>query len=519
MRALIWLYMTRFKAGIRNLYSKPGSAIFITLLFLFYGALFIISFLNRQQQPATAGMFTTHTAIMIGLGIIFFMTFLILIQKRKALFLEGDAYYLFSGPFNRSQIMRFLMLQSVVGSLLGSLFSIIMMVFVGQADFSLIFWLLAFIAFALINYFFTILYHYVYLLSIQNIRYKRIPLFVLIALIFIVVAIFMVPLSQHRYDFAAAGVSFINSSIFYAVPFFGWAKLLLLAYLNHDYIWMLLGMLLLVIANGLLYIAVSRYKGDFVEKAMQDAQEFTAVYKEIRAGKRSSFKDKKIHQVHLNFKRGAAAIYSKNMLLMRKTNSFITISDILIIAIYFAITMIFKLSFGFFVYLIAFWLFSVVQRADFMQDMKNYQIYLIPDKPFKKLLYVMMPIFLKLNVQVFVIILISKVGFALRMQSAIQYYILFVGYLCVFLSGTVLSMRIMKSRSSRLIENLVQMLLILVTAIPSLIVTVLLIISGISIQFDSFVIAIVSFVMNILISFAILYGCRSMMNGREISSE
>lgn len=44
-------------------------------------------------------------------------------------------------------------------------------------------------------------------------------------------------------------------------------------------------------------------------------------------------------------------------------------------------------------YMMMFWLFTIVQNSDFMKDMNNYQIYLIPDHPLKKLLCVLLPTF------------------------------------------------------------------------------------------------------------------------------
>src|SRR5699024_12255236 len=41
------------------------------------------------------------------------------------------------------------------------------------------------------------------------------------------------------------------------------------------------------------------------------------------------------------------------------------------------------------------WLFMMMQTSDLVGELKNYQIYLIPDKPYKKLIAVMIPTFMK----------------------------------------------------------------------------------------------------------------------------
>lgn len=520
MKALIWLFFTRFKANLRHIFSKPSSAIITCIIILTYGGLFIGMLANPKISFSLGSITTLNTTVLVGLGTTFLMISIILLQKRKALFMESDAFYLFSGPFKRSQIMKFLMSQTIVSALICGAISLFMMVVLGQSlemPFSFLF--LAFICFSLIYYFFTTLYYYVYLLSIKDDKYKHIPVIVIILLTVFVLGIYMIPLTQHNFNFQAAGMDFINSKIFYAVPFFGWTKMFLISYMEHEVLWMLVGLGVLGASCYAIYAAMCRYQGDFVEKAMQDAEEFTALYKEARAGKRASMSDKKIRNVQSKFKEGAAAIYTKNMLIMRKTNTFIQISDVIVIGCYLAITLFMGLDFSFFMYMMMFWLFSVVQNSDFMRDMNNYQIYLIPDKPFKKLLYVMSSIFIKLFIQLSVVMILCIFIFSLQLQTAIQYYVTLLGYLCVFLSGTVLSLRLLKSRNNKFMENLLRMFIIIAAAIPgSVLIGILAMSQALTMQWLA-VISILSLCMNIVISLLIVYACRSMMNGRELKSE
>ena len=67
---------------------------------------------------------------------------------------------------------------------------------------------------------------------------------------------------------------------FYWVPLFGWIKMILVSYIASSWGLMLLGIGLLLISCMAAYLLLCGYKGDFVERAMQDAQEFTALYKD-----------------------------------------------------------------------------------------------------------------------------------------------------------------------------------------------------------------------------------------------
>ena len=66
-------------------------------------------------------------------------------------------------------------------------------------------------------------------------------------------------------------------------------------------------------------------------------------------------------------------------------------------------------------------------------------------------------------------------------------------------------------------ENFMRMIIMLIGSIPSaiIIVVIYLIVGSRAIIWGSYV----SLIMNFAVSFLILYGCRNMMNGRELKSE
>ena len=227
------------------------------------------------------------------------------------------------------------------------------------------------------------MYYYVYLLSIQKDSYRHIPAIAALLYVLMVAAVYGMVVLQNDFALTGSGTLFLNTELFYWVPLFGWIKMILVSYIASSWGLMLLGIGLLLISCMAAYLLLCGYKGDFVERAMQDAQEFTALYKDVRAGKRDGMSDRKIHEVKASFRSGAMAIFSKNVLLLRKSNDYIRWTDVMTIGIYLVITLIMDMGFGFFMYMMMFWLFTIVQNSDFMKDMNNYQIYLIPDHPLK----------------------------------------------------------------------------------------------------------------------------------------
>ena len=62
---------------------------------------------------------------------------------------------------------------------------------------------------------------------------------------------------------------------------------------------------------------------------------------------------------------------SKNILLMRKTNSFISVSDLISIGIYIAVTIAVDVGFGMFIYMMVIWIFSSLQNSDLSKKLSN----------------------------------------------------------------------------------------------------------------------------------------------------
>ena len=170
-----------------------------------------------------------------------------------------------------------------------------------------------------------------------------------------VAAVYGMVVLQNDFALTGSGTLFLNTELFYWVPLFGWIKMILVSYIASSWGLMLLGIGLLLISCMAAYLLLCGYKGDFVERAMQDAQEFTALYKDVRAGKRDGMSDRKIHEVKASFRSGAMAIFSKNVLLLRKSNDYIRWTDVMTIGIYLVITLIMDMGFGFFMYMMMFW--------------------------------------------------------------------------------------------------------------------------------------------------------------------
>ena len=124
MKTLFYLWYLKTKGTIRNLMKKPSSAIFTVFVVLLYGFIFVSLFMFKDKNPMiiTTGL---HTSILILIAFLALMLFSTLMSSKKALFYGEDAYFLFSGPFTRKQIMAYLTFQTVIQAIMLGFFAMI----------------------------------------------------------------------------------------------------------------------------------------------------------------------------------------------------------------------------------------------------------------------------------------------------------------------------------------------------------------------------------------------------------
>lgn len=518
MKSLFTLWLLKIKGTIRNLFKRKISGIFTIIMILCYGLMFISLFTADSGQIMTAGNIDVHMSILLLIGFLALMLFSTLMQSKKALFYGEDAFYLFTGPFTRKQIMSYLTFQTIIQSLMLGLFAqFILAVFIGSVSFSPIFIILTYFASTITILIFLILTDYLYVLSIGDDRYriysKLIPS-IIIGFVVIIIIVLYIQTGSYQTLFS----DFVQSDIFYIVPVFGWLKLALIAYVEHNYLLVLLGFGLLVGTLVLVYLFFINYKGDFYEQALQDSLDLSKRVKQARAGNQDALRNVKVKKnVSSKFKQGAYAIMSKNILIMKKTNNFINITDLISIGIYMIVTIIIDIGFGMFIYMMVIWVFSLLQTSDLSKELKNYQIYLIPDKPFNKLLAAIIPTFIKIFVIAAISFVLMGIYYHESVKMILSYLVNILGYTSIFISGSVLSLRILKSRSSAVFENFMRMIVMVVSAIPSAVVLIMIYRIGGSnaVLIGSYI----TLVMNFIISLLILFGCRNMMNGRELKSD
>lgn len=523
MKSLFYLSLFKIKGIIRNQFRTPASALITICLIVLYGGLVILAFVSSSGNPQAKGTVDTNTAVLLGIGMTAIFAFTVMLNKRKALVYDTDAYYLFAGPYTRKQINAYILLQSLrQGVLYGLLGCYMIAMFSMNGYFTIPYFLVCFADLTLMLFFFLLLTDYIYMWGLVNEKYKKWNYLPVTVVVICTALVFFWSVHQSEYDLKNGFFLFASSRQFYLVPFFGWTKWAIDSFLQGKYFFSLGGTGLLLLCSLIIVFFFLRFDKDITEQAVADAEEASAFLRRAKAnGGRARIEDGKVKKVKGEFAPGAKAVLSKNMLIMRKTGNFLRKQDVAIIVLYFVISMLVLPDnvFYMFCYMMIIWLFTLIQDSDLLRDLNNYQIYLIPDSPLKKLIYAMIPAYLKIGIIMSVSVIFAGIFTRMTPPDIFQYLIMLLGYSLIFVAGTVLSVRILRSRANVMLESFLRMLIILAAAVPSLAIgLVIALFTGIY-QDSALMMGVftaVSLVMNILVSLAIIIACQGMMNGREV---
>lgn len=521
MKSLIYLSLLKLKGNIRNLFRTWTSGIVTALMILLYGGLVVMVFVNSSAYVPETMKLSTNIAILAGLGMTGLMSITVLTNPRKALVFDTDAYYLFAGPYSRKQVNGFILCQTLLQSLIYGLLGCFMMAMLSMdGHFSIPLFLVSLVMFSMTFSIFLLITDYIYMWTLVDRKYNKWNYAAAAVILLAAGSVLFVSMHRSGYEWKNGLMDFALSKDFYYIPFFGWAKWVLNSFLEGNYGAMLPGFLLLLACDTVLVVLFLRFKADIVEQAVKDAEEVSEYMKKTKAnGGFAQSERKKVKKIKGEFPEGAKAIFTKNFLVMRKTGNFLRKQDLFIIVFYFVISYISAPKNGrfyMFCYMMVIWLFALLNDAQLLGDLKNYQIYLIPEKPLKKLVYAILPAYIKVAIIISVSVIFSGIFNKMALISVVQYLVMLLGYGMIFIAGTVLSVRILKSRTNVMAENMLRMLIVVVSAIPSTLIGVLVFVFMQDMDILMTVMSVTTLIMNFVISVLIIIVCQGMMNGKEL---
>lgn len=525
MEALTYLFFTKIKGTIRNIFSNAVSGIITFLGLLFVVFLTVMIFATKDELGEVVSISDVHSLIMMYLGVMFFFSGVLFLQKRTALVYKADANYIFSGPFTRKTVLNYLLVDSVKGSVLYALFAVFYLcMFAGYLPaVTPMFVVISFVTSILLLFLMLGIITYLYLLEVTNPHAKQIKVGFIICLAVIVLMLFAKNFLASPSDIQAAVAAFLEDPLFYFVPLFGYTKLCLIGFVEGNVAKFIAGLSLDILAAVILWILIVNVKGDFYEKVMDDAEWADEVRAQSKLGKTKDDMNKKLSEVKdAEFRSGAAAIASKNMLELRKTRNWLRKQEAFLMLFYLALAFFMGMDYTFFQYYILIILLMSANTDFIVQDLKRHYIYLIPDKPFKKIMYLIQPMILKMGIMVLFGLTVGFVAFRPSIVEYIMSILNILSYGVMFTAGSIWSIRLLKSGNNVFAEQMIKMLVILAACIPAVIASIaVVLLSGDAVSYDMLmsIVSVASVICNGVVGFLFIYFAKDMMNGANIMAD
>ena len=98
----------------------------------------------------------------------------------------------------------------------------------------------------------------------------------------------------------------------------------------------------------------------------------------------------------------------------------------------------------------------------------------------------------------------------------LNWLVMILGYVMILISGTVLSVRLLGSRTNAYAENLLRMVIVAGAAVPSALAGILLFFLCRNLALVMALISAATLIMNLAVTVLILVCCQGMMNGKEL---
>ena len=509
MSSIFYLAFLRAKGKVRRAYSSFGSGVLTTISIIVM--LLVALFFATNKPPITMRM-PFNMAIGAYLGFIFIMAAAIFMQKHEALIESVDAHNLISGPYTTRDLIIYGSLTSLSNVALYTFISFgylgMMMLPLSMAkNFDYFYVLLVSCLMYLTVFSF---YDMLYIRFMTNKHRVLIRRSIIITLALIVAAIFAYYyLINGGNEFEHIISEFIDSDLFSLVPIFGWGKYSMIMMHRGETLPALISLFGIILVNIVIIGLTVNTKEIDVEVLIDDSEKIENIKKNANNNIYANLEAKSIKNV--SFKTGASAISSRLFVEMRKTRSFITTQEIVFVIMYLAISIFDGFDFAFYSRYILIILFIITNSANYNDELKHHYIYLIPDKPIKKLIALILPTIFKLT-----IVIIATLTFGIILKpTAIEFVSAFIevmGYGLLFVSANIWSLRILKQGNNPVANQFIKMLLIVVASLPSIILGLLFSFLLNDLQLYSIVCSLI----NILVACLFIYASKGVVTGADL---
>lgn len=520
MNALSYLMVTTLKNRLKELKKHPGQLI----AYVFLIVMMVVAVISSQMDSGDSiGKYRDiHElyAIIFGLYLLIFISTSIKgLDTGASFYSMADVHLLFQVPLSSTKILFYGLIKQMGTALLIGVFLFFQYAWVNQTyGFSFLGMCIVFIGYALAFFCGQLTAMAIYSFSSSKDDRKKFIKIIFIISSVLLGAYIMMPLIGSN-NWIGDLVDQVNQSVVQYIPVVGWLKAFVVGSLTGNLLKVLLGIGSIILYISLFLIILIKYQSDFYEDVLQATEVSFSAITAKKEGKMVEAVPKhiKIGQTGIQKGTGASVFFYKHLLENRRSRVFILDTTSLIFLAICIVTSMFLQEIGI---LAIFGLTTYMQLfttalGRWVRELTLPYVYLIPAKPFKKLLRICQENLLKISVEA--VILFGIIGLILKLPF-IQILICIVARISfglLFMAGNVLIERLFGTVTSKGIILMLYFFGMILLVIPGIVLGS--VCAVFMPQFEISVGLLACSLGNILISLVILYMCRNILDYAELN--
>lgn len=532
MNAMLYLIRKEIKNSLLDMIRHPGKLI----LYLFLIALLLYTFFTQAKSQPQVDHLDFRILHGIYLGIMFLIGLPVIFTGLKSgatFFRMSDVNYLFVSPISPRKILAYGLVKQMGSSLLAVFF---LLFYSGMASeaFGIVPWQMVALVFGIALLLFTtqlitlLIYGFV---SGNPSRVKKVQacLYVLVGLAALFVIEKALTGGSPLEDLLAA----VASPILTFLPVFGWVKGLVFAILEGGSTEIILYTVLNVIALGGSLLLFLRSNPDYYEDVLQSTESTYEVQKAVKEG-RSLQKNNlpaakvRVGQTGIGHGWGANTFFYKHLLQHRRKSRLLFFSASTVVLTVIAVVMGVFLQhvtgdnsdrmpsgmiMGICLALCCYILFFFNMAGDWSMELMKPYIYLVPEKPFQKLVWASISTVLKPAMDSVVIFTVLAVFLKANPATAVICMLLYTSVGFIYVSSNVLFERLFGQMANKGLIMLFYILLLMVLLAPGVVISAVLYFNFSSLP--GLIVGLPDVIWNIGVSLGIFAACRNMLSTVE----
>ena len=519
MRALAFLTLRKIKNRIKELVHHPGQLLLVLLGVALIAFVFVTgNSATESPQFGTRSFREFEALVFVLYAAVFVMTAKNGFVNGASMFTMADVNLLFCGPM-KSRLLMFYGLCSQLGrSLLMGVVLLYQYSWLHQAyGISPTDLVLVLVGYGMTVFLSQMVAMLIYSFTASDDRRCRIAKAVFYGVILIFVALAAFQITSGEGELLKKAVALMDAPWIHFFPVAGFLQLGVVSCLNANWLLALLMLLAFFLCIGIYVVAVSFLNDDFYEDVLKATEVSFSAITARKEGKvqETAPRNVKVGKTGIGRGSGASAFYYKHLLENRRSRFFVLDLGSLIIA---AITVVYALFLkqleSAFV-MSAYLMMINVGTGRWARELLLPYAYLVPEKPFKKLMYLMLEQFPALIVQSLVTFIPFHFIFHLTVLETAALCVARICFGWLFIGVNLIMQRLFGTGGNRSLIVVVYFLLSMLAAIPAAATAISLqAVAGVSMAVSFFAMSGV----NLLLGTAFVFGCRNLLVDAQLNN-